>query len=189
MFELRPIPGMGTSYAASSDGRVRSMARVVLRSNGVPMTVRARWLKPTLRHDGYFSVTVHVGDQQRKLLVHRLVAAAWLPPGAPTQIEINHKDAVKTNNAATNLEWCTSSENTRHAVALELIAYRTPARKVAAQRLGRTKRRLTDEQLAQVQGLLADGASISSTAKQFGVAWLTVSRIHRGETYRSNCCV
>lgn len=48
--------------------------------------------------------------------MHRLVAEAFLPN--PEQLpEVNHKDTDKGNNAFTNLEWSTSSDNKLHATA------------------------------------------------------------------------
>lgn len=58
--------------------------------------------------DGYYG--------HRSQHVHRLVALTFhVCPGDPKDYQVNHIDGNKLNNAATNLEWCTCSENTTHA--------------------------------------------------------------------------
>lgn len=47
--------------------------------------------------------------------VHRLVMMAFVPIENADIMEVNHIDGDKTNNALSNLEWCTTSENQRHA--------------------------------------------------------------------------
>ena len=54
--------------------------------------------------------------------VHRIVAAAFLPPPLPSQTVVNHKDGNKQNNRIENLEWCTQSANIRHAHKTGLIS-------------------------------------------------------------------
>jgi hypothetical protein len=44
------------------------------------------------------------GTRQSKL-VHRLVAAAFLPFPKSLDMQLHHKDFNKHNNAASNLEW------------------------------------------------------------------------------------
>jgi hypothetical protein len=54
-------------------------------------------------------------------MVHRLVAEMFIPntDGKPF---INHIDGNKLNNHVSNLEWCTHSENMRHAIRTGLMS-------------------------------------------------------------------
>lgn len=96
-----------TGYAVSDFGRVISLNS-------------AKYLKPKANHKGY--MRVHLPD--RYVLVHRLVAGAFLPPPTDDQTQINHKNGDKGDNRLVNIEWCTASENLSHA-------YRKLGRKAA----------------------------------------------------------
>lgn len=61
---------------------------------------------------GYLRVGVGHGNPQ---YVHRLVAETYIPNEDPNKTQINHKDGDKKNNNISNLEWCTPSDNDRHA--------------------------------------------------------------------------
>ena len=62
----------------------------------------------------YYAVTFSMNNKSYCRKVHRLVAEAFIPN--PDNLpQINHKDGCKTNNVATNLEWCTAKANTIHA--------------------------------------------------------------------------
>lgn len=70
---------------------------------------------------GYIAVALYVGDGTRRHVnLHALVAEAFLGP-RPERMTVNHKDGVKTNNAAINLEYATYKENNNHAVSLGLL--------------------------------------------------------------------
>lgn len=62
--------------------------------------------------NGY--LRVNLGNKNRGLLVHRLVAIAFL--GVPkTKMEVNHKDGNRSNNMVENLEWVTRAQNHFHS--------------------------------------------------------------------------
>ena len=56
------------------------------------------------------SVLLSKDNKQKRFLIHRLVAQAFIPN--PDNLpQVNHKDEVKTNNCVDNLEWVTNKQN------------------------------------------------------------------------------
>ena len=107
--EWRDIEGYEGLYQVSNLGRVKSLARVVIRSDGKPNTVNEKILKYGMNR-GYCAVVLCKDGKKKMYKVHRLVAMAFLrnPHNLP---EVNHKDEDKKNNCVDNLEWCTSLYN------------------------------------------------------------------------------
>lgn len=69
-----------------------------------------KFLKPGKNHGGYESVDLFNKQGHRRLLVHRLVAQAFIPN--PMQLpQVNHIDENPGNNAVNNLEWCNAEYN------------------------------------------------------------------------------
>lgn len=111
-----PIPGYEGLYEASEDGEVRSVQRVIVRSNGQPQTVRERIRKPQKGTDGYPRVVLYRDGKGRGMGVHQAVMYAFhgLPePG----LEIRHKDDDPLNPRLSNLEWGTRRDNNLDQVA------------------------------------------------------------------------
>lgn len=72
---------------------------------------------------GYCVVILVKDSIHQSMMVHRLVAQAFLPPtGNPLQCNVNHLDGNKTHNNVLNLEWCTARENVQHASRTNLLA-------------------------------------------------------------------
>jgi hypothetical protein len=73
-------------------------------------------MSPSFDKDGYPRVSLVAKSGYRTFRIHRLVATAFVsnPEG---KSHVNHVDGVKTNCAASNLEWVTAGENYRHATA------------------------------------------------------------------------
>ena len=117
MMEWRPIPGFEGAYEVSDAGEVRSLARVVLRSNGIKQTVRERRMKLTRSKTGYYTVSLsQPGASSVTHNVHALVAAAFLDdPPAEGDWHVDHIDFDRTNNTPGNLRWLPMLENSfRH---------------------------------------------------------------------------
>lgn len=109
----RDIPGLD-GYQASADGRVRSLTRKVRCKNGWRSST-GRVLVPWLaKSTGYLQVNA----SSKRQSVHRLIALAWCP-GYFDGAHVNHKNGVRDDNRAENLEWVTPSENIRHSFASE----------------------------------------------------------------------
>ncbi len=66
--------------------------------------------------DGYN--TAGFGSRKNRK-VHRLIAELFIgPPPSPKHTDINHKNGIRDDNRIENLEWCTRSENVKHAYAV-----------------------------------------------------------------------
>lgn len=71
-------------------------------------------MKYQIDRKGYFRVTLRKNNKAHTVLVHRLIAKAFLPTEDYTQT-VNHKDGNKLNNQLDNLEWMSLSDNVIHA--------------------------------------------------------------------------
>lgn len=95
------------SYAVSDLGQIKNIKT-------------GRILQQFLRFDGYLQVSLWNNGKGKSFPVHRLVALNFLTT-ENDKYYVNHKNGIKTDNRAKNLEWCTPSENNYHAVHLKLV--------------------------------------------------------------------
>ncbi len=172
--QWRPVPEFEGIYEASNQGRVRSLDRIVSRSDGAKQPWRGRVLKGTLDPWGYPCVTLHRSGKSYTRRVHRVIAATWFGPRGE-DIQINHIDGDKANNAIRNLEYVTQSENVQHAYANGMMAReRGEAHHMA---------KLTDDDVRLIRHL-AGAVSHRKLARRFGVSKGNITFIVQGRTWR-----
>lgn len=74
------------------------------------------FIKGTVAHNGYVHIGLVEGGRgrlQKWFLAHRLVAEAFLERTHQGEV-VNHRNSIRTDNRACNLEWCTRSHNAKH---------------------------------------------------------------------------
>jgi hypothetical protein len=112
----KDIEGYEGYYQISNLGRVKRLPGFI---NGRTPEFKKFWkgriLKPGRTGLNYQHVELCVNNKHQLCLIHRLVAAAFLPRIIDKNW-VNHIDGDPSNNNVNNLEWCTPSENELHKI-------------------------------------------------------------------------
>ena len=111
-------------YCVSNLGRVRSERRMVSYTCKKRVWQRiqyGRFLKQAKDRNGYFFVVLCNQGEKKLSYVHQLVARAFL---LSINGELNHKNGIKGDNRAINLEWVSEGENIAHSVNLGLSPHK-----------------------------------------------------------------
>jgi len=159
----RAVVGFEELYEVSDWGRVQ---RVGMARGVVP----GRILIAHLNSVGYPRVPLCREGKAGRYLVHGLVAAAFLGP-RPDNFDVNHKDGLRTNAAADNLEYISRSENILHAHDRGWKPSKGE---------GHPSTKLT---AAAVREIRASTASARSLAMRFGVHPSTIGNVRNGRTW------
>lgn len=156
----KTINGFEEYYEVSDCGRVRSLPRTVVRSDGVVSQYRnhkLRILSPN--PDGYLCVSLCVDRKSYPRKVHRLVADAFCE-NASGGNEVNHKNFDITDNRACNLEWVTGKQNSSHSMVH-----------------GRKALKLCDHDVRIMRALRGMGICLKELAQCFSVSESVISEV------------
>lgn len=77
-------------------------------------------IKPFIERSGYKVASLCVNGKYIRKRIHQFVAMSFLENPLNLK-EVNHKDADKSNNHFSNLEWCTHTHNIRHSFDMGLV--------------------------------------------------------------------
>lgn len=122
--EWRDVPGYEGLYQASTDGRIRSLDRDIVRPDGVVIrTVRGRELK-RYPVGSYLNVHLSVDGKRHQVTVHKLVLLTFKGP-LPDGQERLHGIGGPWDNSIGNLRYGTRAENVK-----DRVKHRAAKRKV-----------------------------------------------------------
>lgn len=152
------------NYYVTDDGRVYS-------------EISHKFLSPQLDKNGYEKVAMISTDGKRhRYSVHRLVLENFNPVENMSQLQVNHKDGDKRNNALKNLEWVTNYENTQHAILTGLRNFNGEKNPSA---------KLTEQQVCEIINLIQKSLSCAAIAQMYNVSASTIERIKKRKTWTS----
>ncbi len=163
------IEGFEGFYQISASGRVKSVTRVV---NG--RTYHTRNMKISVQRQGYLGLGLHREGVGTSVLIHRLIAQAFIPN--PNKLaEVLHIDGNKRNNCIDNLVWASKSDvqknNWEKGFMNSMNHSRGEHRHMA---------KLTNK---KVQEILKSADSTQQLAKQYGVSISTIKKVRQRRTW------
>lgn len=127
---------------------------------------------------GYYEIKVHREDNTLyHTHAHRLIMSVFYPVENMNNLVVNHIDGIKTNNSFNNLEWCTSKENTQHAIRTGLMKTSGEDHPMA---------KLTKEQVQEICKELSESSyrgQFVDIAAKYNVTPTTIQRISYGKNW------
>ncbi|AIS73874.1 HNH endonuclease [Lactobacillus phage Ldl1] len=154
-------------------GEVRTKDHYVRGKNGSKRLIKGRVLKQQLSNRGYIYVVFSMNNKIINLYVHRIVVTCFIPN--PDNLpEVNHKDNNPTNNAVSNLEWCTRQYNNDYKKNFGTSPVEVSGRPVIAINLDSFKVLWFESQ--------------SEAARQLGVYITNVTKVTKGKLHKTGGC-
>lgn len=141
-------PNCLNNYEVSNTGKVRRIK---------DQKIMAQWKNKW----GYMLVSVS-NEERKSYQVHRLIAEAFI---GKNEKQVNHIDGNKTNNNIENLEYCTASENNKHAfeIGLRTAPY--------------SNAKITYEDAEEIRFRVAGGEKQTSLVKEYKLSPQTINDI------------
>lgn len=127
-----------------------------------------RYKKSYINHKGYIYYTFYINGKSKLFFAHRLVLMTFNPIENMEKLQVNHIDGNKKNNNIKNLEWCTQSENQRHAFRMGLISRKGTKN---------SQCKLSENQVIDIANMIMDGHTIKEICMKYNISKSLVSAI------------
>lgn len=148
-------------YQVSNLGRVKSLVKKARLHEYI--------LKVSFDRHGYEHIHLSKNGISKSLLVHRVVAQAFIP-NFDNLPEINHKDENKSNNTVNNLEWCTHQYNS---------SYGTRTSRIIPKTIDKTRKPV--EQYDDMDNLIKVWYSMNTAARELNIPQQNISKCCLGQ--------
>ncbi len=161
-FKCMKIEGFKNYYITSLGEVYSSKRKEILR------------LTPKTDRLGYLHQSLYQERKAHYISIHREVAKAFIENN--NKNEVNHIDGDKSNNSVSNLEWCTRSENIKHAYKTKLKTNKGDVNPSS---------KLSNDDIPNIRALIKKGLKDRDIALNFNVTHHTIYKIRTGKQWGS----
>lgn len=162
----KDIPGYEGKYQASTQGRIRSLDRLVTQTwREVPYTrkLKGKILTPK-KGDSQGHLVVRLNNPRAMPYIHQLVLLTFVGPAEGR--DCRHLDGSKDNNQLSNLAYGSRRENN-----IDMVLH------------GTMDRFFKPDEVRVIKKRLANGEEAKPISLEFGVSVQTILNIRKGKTY------
>ena len=163
----KDISGYEGLYQISNYGKIKSLSRF--------QSATERILKSEINKCGYVRIRLSYKNVSKKYQVHRIVALTFIP-NPENKPCVNHINGIKSDNRAKNLEWCTNSENMKHA-------FKNGLQSLDGEKNNMSK--LTESNVIEIKNLLSNGIFHKDIALLYNVSRRCITDINKGLTWKN----